>query len=80
VHCHVAFRRQQRRDEVWLRTFVRDHGFAITDLSYRLDGSADLLEYQIVMWSRDKDAVARLGRALLEDEAVSGFEISPSRD
>jgi putative Mg2+ transporter-C (MgtC) family protein len=80
VHCHVAFRRQQRRDEVWLRAFVRDHGFAITDLSYRLDGSADLLEYQIVMWSRDKDAVARLGRALLEDEAVSGFEISPSRD
>lgn len=80
VHCHVAFRRQQRRDEVWLRTFVRDHGFAITDLSYRLDGSADLLEYQIVMWSRDKDAVANLGRALLEDEAVSGFEISPSRD
>lgn len=80
VHCHVAFRRQQRRDEAWLRAFVRDHGFAITDLSYRLDGSADLLEYQIVMWSRDKDAVARLGRALLEDEAVSGFEISPSRD
>lgn len=80
VHCHVAFRRQQRRDEVWLRAFVRDHGFAITDLSYRLDGSADLLEYQIVMWSRDKDAVANLGRALLEDEAVSGFEISPSRD
>lgn len=80
VHCHVAFRRQQRRDEAWLRAFVRDHGFAITDLSYRLDGSADLLEYQIVMWSRDKDAVANLGRALLEDEAVSGFEISPSRD
>ena len=80
VHCHVAFRRQQRRDEAWLRAFVRDHGFAITDLSYRLDGSADLLEYQIVMWSRDKDAVAGLGRALLEDEAVSGFEISPSRD
>ena len=80
VHCRVAFRRRQRRDEAWLRAFVRDHGFAITDLSYRLDGSADLLEYQIVMWSRDKDAVANLGRALLEDEAVSGFEISPSRD
>ena len=80
VHCRVAFRRRERRDEAWLRAFVRDHGFAITDLSYRLDGSADLLEYQIVMWSRDKDAVANLGRALLEDEAVSGFEISPSRD
>lgn len=80
VHCRVAFRRHERRDEAWLHAFVKDHGFAITELSYRLDGSADLLEYQIVMWSRDKDAVASLGRALLEDEAVSDFAISPSRD
>jgi putative Mg2+ transporter-C (MgtC) family protein len=80
VHCHVAFRRHERRDEAWLRAFVKQHGFAITDLSYRLDGRADLFEYQIVMWSVDKDAVPSLGRALLEDEAVSGFTISPSRD
>lgn len=80
VHCHVAFRRRERRDEAWLRAFVKDHGFEITDLSYRLDGSADVLEYQIVMWSHDKNAVASLGHALLEDETVSGFAISPSRD
>lgn len=80
VHCRVAFRRHERRDEAWLRAFVKDRGFAITDLTYRLDSSADLLEYQIVMWSRDKDAVASLGRALLEDEVVSDFAISPSRD
>ena len=42
--------------------------------------AADLFEYQIVMWSLDKDAVPSLGRALLEDEAVSDFTISPSRD
>jgi putative Mg2+ transporter-C (MgtC) family protein len=80
VHCRVAFHRHERRDEAWLRAFVGDHGFAITDLSYRLDGNADLFEYQIVMWSRDKDAVTSLGRALLEDEVVSDFAISPSRD
>ena len=80
VHCRVAFRRHERRDEAWLRAFVRDHRFAITDLSYRLDGNADLLEYQVVMWSRDKGAVANLGRALLEDEVVFEFAISPSRD
>jgi putative Mg2+ transporter-C (MgtC) family protein len=80
VHCRVSFRRHERRDEPWLRAFVKEHRFAITDLSYRLDGSADLLEYEIVMWSHDKNAMARLGRALLEDEAVRGFAISPSRD
>jgi putative Mg2+ transporter-C (MgtC) family protein len=80
VHCHVAFRRHERRDEAWLRAFVKEHGFAIADLGYRLDASANLFEYQIVMWSHDKDAVPSLGRALLEDEAVSDFTISPSRD
>jgi putative Mg2+ transporter-C (MgtC) family protein len=80
VHCQVAFHRHERRDETWLRAFVKEHGFAITDLSYRLDGTANLFEYQIVMWSLDKDAVPRLGRALLEDGAVSDFTISPSRD
>jgi putative Mg2+ transporter-C (MgtC) family protein len=80
VHCHIAFRRLERRDEAWLRAFVKEHGFAITDLSYRLDASANLFEYQIVMWSLAKDAVPSLGRALLEDEAVSDFTISPSRD
>jgi putative Mg2+ transporter-C (MgtC) family protein len=80
VHCQIAFRRHERRDEAWLRAFVKDRGFAITDLSYRLDGNADLLEYEMVMWSHDKNAVASLGRALLEDDAVSGFTIAPSRD
>jgi putative Mg2+ transporter-C (MgtC) family protein len=80
VHCQIAFRRHERRDEAWLRAFVKDRAFAITDLSYRLDGNADLLEYEIVMWSHDKNAVASLGRALLEDDAVSGFTIAPSRD
>ncbi len=80
VHCRVAFRRHELHDEAWLRAFVKQHGFVITELSYRLDGRADLFEYRIVMWSADPDGVASLGRALLEDEAVSDFTISPSRD
>ena len=80
VHCHIAFCRQERRDEAWLRAFVKQNGFVITDLSYRLESRADLFEYQIVMWSADPNAVPDLGRALLEDKAVSDFTISPSRD
>ena len=80
VHCHIAFHRHERRDEAWLRAFVKEQGFSITDLSYRLDGTANVFEYQIVMWTLDKDAVSSLGRALVEDGAVSDFTISPSRD
>lgn len=80
VHCRVAFRRHELHDEAWLRAFVKDHGFVITELSYRLDGRADLFEYRIVMWAADPNGVPSLGRALLEDGAVSDFTISPSRD
>ncbi|HEY7945354.1 MAG: MgtC/SapB family protein [Burkholderiales bacterium] len=80
AHCRVAFRRQQLQDETWLRAFVTQHGFAITELGFRLDSRADLFEYKMVMWSSDPDAASRLGRALLGQETVADFTLSPSRD
>ncbi|HEY2863938.1 MAG TPA: MgtC/SapB family protein [Casimicrobiaceae bacterium] len=80
VHCRIAFGRQELHDETWLRAFVRQYGFVITELTYRLDGRADLFEYKLVMWSSDAGAVPSLSRALLADNAVSDFMISPSRD
>ncbi len=63
-----------------MRAFVKQHGFVITELSYRRDGRADLFEYKMVMWSVNPGALASLGRALLEDAALSDFTISPIRD
>ena len=80
VHARVAFRRQELHDEAWLRVFTRQHGFVVTELSYRLDARADLFEYKLVMWSSDEGAVSSLSRALLADNAVSDFMLSPSRD
>jgi putative Mg2+ transporter-C (MgtC) family protein len=80
VHGRIAFRRNELRDESWLRSFVRQHGFVTTEISYGLDSRADLFEYKIVMWSADPEAAAKVSRALLEDRAVSDFMISPSRD
>jgi len=80
VHCRVAFRRHELHDEASVRSFLKQHGFVITELSYRLDGKADVFEYDIVMWSLDPDAMPSLSRALLQDVAVSEFTISPSRD
>ena len=80
VHCRIAFRRKELRDEAWLREFVKQHGFVVTELRYRLDARADLFEYGVVMWSANPDAVPTLERALLADPTVSDFMISPSRD
>jgi putative Mg2+ transporter-C (MgtC) family protein len=80
VHGRVAFHRQDLHDETWLRGFAQQHGFVVTELSYRLDARADLFEYKLVMWSSDEGAVSSLSRALLADNAVSDFMLSPSRD
>ncbi len=80
VHCHLSFRRDQLGDEVWLRRLVAEHGFSITELSYRLDGKTESFEYRFVMWSADPKACGNLARSLLALPNVTDFKISPSRD
>jgi putative Mg2+ transporter-C (MgtC) family protein len=80
VHCHLSFRRDQLGDEVWLRKLVAEHGFCITDLSYRLDSKTELFEYKFVMWSADPHSCGNLTQTLLGLPNVTDFKISPSRD
>jgi putative Mg2+ transporter-C (MgtC) family protein len=80
VHCHLSFNRDQISDEDWLRKLVAEHGYTITDLSYRLDCKAGRFEYKFVMWSVDPDAGRNLVRTLLALPKVVDFRISPSRD
>lgn len=80
ARCRVAFRRQQQYDDAWLRAFVERYGFVVTELSYRLDSRDDTLEYGLVMYSSNPQSVSLLGHALLADDSVADFTISPSRD
>ena len=80
VHCHLSFRRDQIGSEDWLRKLVADHGFSITDLSYKLDGKTETFEYKFVMWSALPNACSNLARTLLALPKVVDFRISPSRD
>lgn len=79
-HCHLSFRRDQIDDEDWLRALVAEHGFSITDLSYRLDSRTGTFEYKFVMWSADRHSSGNLVRTLLAIPKVVDFRISPSRD
>jgi putative Mg2+ transporter-C (MgtC) family protein len=80
VHCHLSFRPDQLGDEVWLRKLVAEHGFCITDLSYRLDRRSESFEYKFVMWSADPHSCGNLAQTLLGLPNVTDFKISPSRD
>jgi putative Mg2+ transporter-C (MgtC) family protein len=80
VHCHVSFHCDDISDEPWLREMVAQHGFHITDLSYRLNREANLFEYKFAMWSSRREASRTLAGALLALPAVVNFRIAPSRD
>jgi putative Mg2+ transporter-C (MgtC) family protein len=80
VHCRLSFRRDEISDEAWLRKLVTEHRFTITELSYRLDCTAERFEYRFVMWSIDPLASRNLSRTLLGLPKVVDFKISPSRD
>jgi putative Mg2+ transporter-C (MgtC) family protein len=80
LHCNLSFRCDHISDEDWLRKLVAEHGFSITDLSYRLDRRTDSFEYKFVMWSVHRNSSRNLARALLALPNVAAFRMSPSRD
>lgn len=80
VHFEVGFERARVMDEDRLRELIERHGFAITELSYELDGRSQLLEYRTVMWSNRAGGMRELELGLLALADVVYFRISPSRD
>jgi putative Mg2+ transporter-C (MgtC) family protein len=80
AHCEIAFARDRALDEDWLRELLRRNGFSITELCYRLNGSAGRFEYAFIAWSVDPNATRKLERELRAQSEVVDFRISPSRD
>jgi putative Mg2+ transporter-C (MgtC) family protein len=80
VHFEVGFERARVMDEDRLRELIERHGFAVTELSYELDGGSQLLEYRVVMWSNKAGGMRELELGLLALPDVVHFRISPRRD
>ena len=80
VHLEVGFDRARAMDEERFRQLVRSHGFTMRDVSYRLNGQAQILEYRTVIWSSNPNGVRALEQGLLLQPEVVHFRISPSRD
>ena len=80
VHCTISFKRDRILDEDWLKQLVRQCGFVISELSYRLDSKAQVFEYRTVMWTANPNGTRDLKQSLLVEPEVIDFRISPSRD
>jgi putative Mg2+ transporter-C (MgtC) family protein len=80
IQFEIGFERGGALDEDDLRKLIDSHGFSMRDLSYRLYGSPQILEYQTVIWTSDVGQVRALERSLLGRPGVVHFRLSPSRD
>jgi len=80
IHLEVAFARDGGRHEDELRDLVASHGFSMREMSYRLQGSPQLIEYKTVVWTSDAAAIRKLEQTLVARPDVARFSLSPSRD
>jgi putative Mg2+ transporter-C (MgtC) family protein len=76
----VRFKRDAAMPEPALRSLVQAHGFALHNLSYRLHGDADQLEYRMVLGTMDAGNARSLAEKLKDDPAVLDFRIAPTSD
>jgi putative Mg2+ transporter-C (MgtC) family protein len=80
AHHSVKFLRGAAMPAMELRQLIADHGFSIANLSYRMSGEGQILEYRMVIRSQDPDNQRRLSETLSALDKVVGFQIAPTGD
>ncbi len=80
IHYSVLFDRDNPLPETNLRQLLKDHGFSISTMSYRITGDGRYIEYKTVMETRRYRNASNLSETLRTMDLVKGFRISPSGD
>ena len=76
----VRFRRDQPVTEADLRKLMKEHGFTLYNVSYRLHGDADVLEYRTVLRTMQPSNLEKLSTTLGRDASVLEFRIAPTTE
>jgi putative Mg2+ transporter-C (MgtC) family protein len=76
----VRFRRDAAMSEPDLRKLVAQHGFSLYNMSYRLHGQVDMLEYRTVIRTMQPANLARLAGALSSEPRIIEYRIAPTSE
>ncbi len=76
----VRFRRDGAISETDLRKLVAAHGFSMYNMSYRLHGQVDVVEYRTVIRTMQPANLARLASSLSGDARVIEYRIAPTSE
>ncbi len=80
THHRLCFDRAAALPEAEVREMIRAQGFRIAELGYVLSDGGKVLEYRMVIHSRDLHNVDRLAQHLLTRPEVVEFQLAPVGD
>jgi putative Mg2+ transporter-C (MgtC) family protein len=78
AHFIVRFARERALSEAEMRGMLKEHGFTVGTISYRLDLDANFFEYRMIIRSRRGDNAKRFADALSKLDAVKEFRVVPT--
>ncbi len=80
AHFILRFPRERTMTEDKVRKMMRDHGFSVANVNYRMEDGGKTFEYRMTIQTTQKDALEHLATALRDKKEVLEFRISPAGD
>lgn len=80
AHHSLRFDRSNVVPESEVRALLREHGFTIANMSYRVSDDGISFEYRMVIRTNDPRNTSKLAEDLRKWERLKAFQISPTGD
>lgn len=80
AHHSVRFDRNEVLPEEQIRKIMKDHGFNIANMSYRITEDGLYFEYRMILRSGNVRNISTLAKFLRNWEKVKSFQLSPTGD
>ncbi len=79
AHHYVRFERDQAMSEPEVRALLKEHGFEVANMSYRVNDSG-YFEYRMIIRTTDPANASRLADRLRSIPSIREFRVSPTGD
>ncbi len=80
AHHNIRFDRKNVMSEEAVIRLMANHGFSVSNMSYKTTGNGLFFEYQMILMTTDMKNASNLATVLLELDNVRDFRISPTGD
>ena len=80
AHHTLCFDRDNVLSETEVRKILVEHGFDVSNMSYRITDDGASFEYRMVLQTGNEQYISTLAAHLLQLRQVKSFRLSPTGD